>query len=66
VTNNDYLKEAINLCIDIYNIKKNGKWINHIEITQDFKDYFKIDKKWYVVDIIINNYIKNGKYIIVY
>jgi hypothetical protein len=59
------LKEAVSLCIDIYNITKNGKWINHIEITQDFKDYLKVDKKWHGIDIVINNYIKNGKYIIV-
>jgi|WetSurMetagenome_2_1015567.scaffolds.fasta_scaffold01488_14 hypothetical protein len=52
--------------MDIYNIKKQGKWINHIEITKDFRDYLKADKKWHGIYIIINNYIKNGQYIIVY
>jgi len=66
VINNNCLQKAVNLCMDIYNIKKQGKWINHIEITKDFRDYLKADKKWHGIYIIINNYIKNGQYIIVY
>ena len=61
-----YFKDTISLCINIYNIIKHGKCINHIEITRDFSNYLKTDIKWHGLNIVINNYINDGKYIIVY